>query len=142
LEQVGLKGREETNYLHLSEGQKQLCILARTLVSDGSLLLLDEPESALDFRFRHNMLSLIREYVDTGNKSAVVALHDPMLALNFCDKLLLLSEGRTVGIISPKTDPLDESEKKLSMIYGKVSLQKCCNRSGKSVIVMLGEEQI
>ena len=33
LAQVGLGGREQTNYLHLSEGQKQLCILARTLVS-------------------------------------------------------------------------------------------------------------
>ena len=142
LEQVGLKGREETNYLHLSEGQKQLCILARTLVSEGSLLLLDEPESALDFRFRHNMLSLIREYVCTEKKCAVVTLHDPLLALNFCDKLLLLSEGRTAGIIDPKNDPLDETEQKLSMIYGQVSLQKCCNRSGKSVIVMLGEEQL
>ena len=41
LEQVGLTGRENTNYLHLSEGQKQLCILARTLVADSQLLLLD-----------------------------------------------------------------------------------------------------
>ena len=43
LGQVGLAGREEENYLHLSEGQKQLCILARTLVTQSKLLLLDEP---------------------------------------------------------------------------------------------------
>ena len=49
LEQVGLGGREQSNYLCLSEGQKQLCILARTLVSGSRLLLLDEPESALEF---------------------------------------------------------------------------------------------
>ena len=72
LGQVGLTGKEETNYLHLSEGQKQLCILARTLVSHSKLLLLDEPESALDFRFRHQMLSLLRNWVTGENSSAVV----------------------------------------------------------------------
>ena len=45
LQAVGLGGREEENYQHLSEGQKQLCILARTLAAGGRLLLLDEPES-------------------------------------------------------------------------------------------------
>ena len=95
LELVGLVGRGEDNYLTLSEGQKQLCILARTLVSDSKLLLLDEPESALDFRFRHQMLSLLRNWVTSRNRSAVVSLHDPTLALNFCDKLLLLSSYST-----------------------------------------------
>ena len=77
LQQVGLGDRAEENYLHLSEGQKQLCILARTLVSDSKLLLLDEPESALDFRFRYQMLSLLRGWVASGRRSAVVTLHDP-----------------------------------------------------------------
>ena len=41
LDRAGLAGREEENYLHLSEGQKQLCILARTLAAESRLLLLD-----------------------------------------------------------------------------------------------------
>ena len=48
LHQVGLAGREEENYQTLSQGQRQLCMLARTLVSQARLLLLDEPESALE----------------------------------------------------------------------------------------------
>ena len=52
LERVGLMDRKEENYLHFSEGQKQLCVLARALAAGGDLLLLDEPESALDFRYR------------------------------------------------------------------------------------------
>ena len=139
LTQVGLCGKEETNYLHLSEGQKQLCILARTLVSDSKLLLLDEPESALDFRFRHQMLALLCNWVTSRNCSAVVTLHDPTLALNFCDKLLLLSDGGVLNIIEPKADPLDKMEQMLNHIYGNISLQRCYSRSGKAQIVMLRE---
>ena len=142
LEQVGLAGKEETNYLHLSEGQKQLCILARTLVSDSKLLLLDEPESALDFRFRHQMLSLLHSWVAARERSAIVTLHDPALALNFCDKLLLLSDGGVLDIIAPKSDSLDKMEQVLRKVYGPISLQRCHNRKGEAQIIMLREDDL
>ena len=142
LAQVGLAGREETNYLHLSEGQKQLCILARTLVSRSKLLLLDEPESALDFRFRHQMLSLLHSWVASGECSALVTLHDPALALNFCDTLLLLSDGRILDILRPRSDSLDKMEQMLSMVYGSISLQRCYNRKAEPQIVMLREDAL
>jgi len=142
LKQVGLEGKEETNYLHLSEGQKQLCILARTLVADSKLLLLDEPESALDFRFRHQMLSLLRNWVTSAPRSAIVTLHDPALALNFCDRLLLLSDGGVLGMIEPKNDSLDKMEQLLRVIYGPISLQQCHNRKGETQIVMLREDSV
>lgn len=136
---VGLEGREEENYLSLSEGQKQLCILARTLVSRGRLLLLDEPESALDFRYRDRMLSLLRSWVEEEDRAALVTLHDPGLALRYCDRLLLLGSGEISGIISPLTDALVTMEKALSVIYGDVSLVRCCDRGGQERLVMLKE---
>lgn len=139
LDQVGLAQEAHTNYLHLSEGQKQLCILARTLVTDSQLLLLDEPESALDFRFRHRMLSLLQDYVSDQHRAALVTLHDPTLALNYCDRLLLLSEGRVSGTLNPKTDDLDKMEQYLRIIYGDISLQRCVNRSGQPHLMMLKE---
>ncbi|MBR2890745.1 MAG: ABC transporter ATP-binding protein [Oscillospiraceae bacterium] len=141
LAQVGLAGKEEMNYLQLSEGQKQLCVLARTLVSDSKLLLLDEPESALDFRFRYQMLKLLRQWASKPGRSAIVTLHDPALALNYCDQLLLLSDGGILGIIEPKTDPLDKMEHMLSQIYGCVSLRRCINRGGQPCLVMVKEEE-
>lgn len=140
LTQVGLADRAEHNYLHLSEGQKQLCILARTLVSGSRLLLLDEPESALDFRFRHQMLALLRQWVASGKRGAVVTLHDPILALNACDRLLLLDRGGVLGMIEPQAMPLAEMELLLSQVYGPVSLQRCTNRQGEAQIVMLSED--
>ena len=139
--QVGLEGRAEENYLHLSEGQKQLCILARTLVSDSKLLLLDEPESALDFRFRYQMLSLLRQWVASGKRSAVVTLHDPTLALNFCDQLVLIAGSRVLGVLEPKTASLAQMEQMLSLIYGEISLQRCKNRRGEHQIVILREDE-
>lgn len=139
LRQVGLSGMEGENFQHLSEGQKQLCILARTLVTDSQLLLLDEPESALDFRLRYGMLAQLRSWVQEGDRCGIVTLHDPSLALNDCDELLLLSGGELVGRIHPKTDPLDQMEQLLEKIYGPVSLLRCRKQSGQEQLVMLKE---
>lgn len=141
LERVGLGGREEDNYLTLSEGQKQLCILARTLVANSKLLLLDEPESALDFRYRHRMLEIIKQWITEGDRAAVVALHDPMLALNCCDMLLLLCDGQIIDTISPQKDELQEMEEKLTKLYGAVSLVTCKDRTGTEHLVMLKERE-
>ena len=136
---VGLSGKEHTNYLHLSEGQKQLCILARTLVTNSKLLLLDEPESALDFHFRYRMLELLRTWNQKTHSTALISLHDPMLALNTCDKLLLLSEGQIKAAICPKLESLSEMEEKLCHLYGDISLHHCTNKKGEKQIVMLKE---
>lgn len=137
---AGLEGMENINYLNLSEGMKQLCILARTMVRESRLLLLDEPESALDFRYRYKMLEVIRNRLAEKGGSALVTLHDPMLALNFCNELMLLSEGEAVGIIKPHSDPMEKMEEMLRGIYGEISLQRCTGRSGQSQLVMLRED--
>ena len=139
MKQVGLSSMEDENFQHLSEGQKQLCILARTLVTDSRLLLLDEPESALDFRLRYGMLAQLRSWVQEGDRYGIVTLHDPSLALNDCDELLLLSGGELVGRIRPKTDPLHQMEQLLEKIYGPVSLVRCRKQSGEEQLVMLKE---
>ena len=137
---VGMAEKENTNYLHLSEGQKQLCILARTIVSGSRLLLLDEPESALDFRYRYRMLDILRHWTDASRGSAIITLHDPMLALNYCDKLMLLKNGEILDILSPKEDSAEKMEQALQKVYGPVSLQLCKTRGGREVLTMLKED--
>lgn len=140
LDRVGLAGKENANYQHLSEGQKQLCILARTLVTQSKLLLLDEPESALDFRYRYHMLDILKKWVNEHGSAAVATLHDPSLALNYCDELLLLSEGNCLGCVFPKKDTPETMEHMLGQVYGPVSLQSVVARNGRSQLIMLKED--
>lgn len=137
---VGLGERENENYLSLSEGQKQLCILARTLISDANLLLLDEPESALDFRFRYQMLTILKDWATQEKRGAIVTLHDGALALNYCDELLLLDDGTVLGVVRPQTDSMEQIEKMLSKIYGSITLQKCYGKNGREHIVIIKED--
>lgn len=140
LNRVGLGDRAAESYLDLSEGQKQLCILARTLVGGSRLLLLDEPESALDIRHRTKMLTLLRQLTAEG-RCAVLTLHDPNLALEGCDDLILLDGGRVSGVLHPKIDPLSRMEEALSKIYGPVTLGHCRDRQGKDHLLMLKEAE-
>ena len=84
LAQVGLAEKAHTNYMHLSEGQKQLCIMARTLVAGSKLLLLDEPESALDFHYRYKILSLLRNWVTQSHSSATILSWRSITATTYC----------------------------------------------------------
>ena len=86
------------------------------------------------------MLVLLRRWMEAGERGAIVALHDPALALNGCDRLLVLSGGGVLGVLDPQTDPLDEMEQMLSVVYGPLSLQRCRNRKGELQIVMLRED--
>ena len=139
LAQVGLEDRAEVNYQSLSEGQKQMCILARTLVSDGRLLFLDEPESALDFGGRYRMLAQIRDWTRQAERGSIVTLHDPQLALNCCDTLLLLKNGQKAGQIDPHSDTPEQMERALTAIYGSLSVVPCRNRAGETQLVLLKE---
>lgn len=141
LAQVGLAGREEDNYLTLSEGQKQLCVLARTLAAGGNLLLLDEPESALDVPHRYRMLDFLGRWAAQGQRAALVALHDPSLALACCDRLILLEGGKTCGFLQPGHDALTKMEEALGQIYGRITLTKCLDRTGREHLVMLKERE-
>ena len=101
LAQVGLGGREQTNYLHLSEGQKQLCILARTLVSGSRLLLLDEPLGALDLQLRRQMQVELKRLQKKLGITFIYVTHDQEEALSMSDVVVVMSGGHIQQIGSP-----------------------------------------
>lgn len=137
LAQVGLADFADRDYLTLSGGEQQLCILARTLVQDADLLLLDEPDSALDLHNRVRMLQTVSALVHSGGKAAFICLHDPALALEFCDTLLLLHGGRLIAQLHPKTNPLPETEQLLAEVFGPVQLLRVTDSAGQPRLVLL-----
>lgn len=90
---VGMEGFSRKNFLHLSEGQKQLIIISRSLIQNAEIMLFDEPDSALDFTNKHMVLNKIKEVVSRDNKSGIITLHDPNYALSYCDNIIILNEG-------------------------------------------------
>lgn len=121
LEKLGLETLKDESFLHLSEGQKQLVILARTMVQNAPIMLLDEPDSALDFVNRHMVLSKIKDSISKNAKCGLITLHDPNFALQYCDRLLLLSGGSICAEINSKMDP-SQIKNNLSKIYGDIAL--------------------
>lgn len=138
---LGLKDKTYANYMLLSEGQKQLTILARALVSDGMFLVFDEPESALDFNVRVKTIKRIKEWIETKKRCGLVILHDVMLALNNCDRVFLLKDKRIAYEIDLHNESIESIEKKLSSIYGDISLFKVKTKDGKNNFVMLFESE-
>lgn len=78
----------------LSGGQRQRVLLARAIVQEARLLLLDEPTSDLDLRHQLSALGTVRRLADEQGTAALVAIHDLALAGRYCDRLVLLDRGR------------------------------------------------
>ena len=137
LRTVGLADKAEQDYLTLSGGEKQLCILARTIAEDAPLLLLDEPDSALDLANRSRMTALLAQLVHTGGKTALVCLHDPALALDSCDILVVLQGGRVAAVLHPKTDPPAVLQAALAAVYGPLELLPVTDCRGRRRLALL-----
>ena len=89
----------------MSGGELQMVLIARALISDPSLIILDEPESGLDFKNQLKIISLIKKLSKIENISVIINTHYPAHALEVADKSLMLMEnamhkiGKTSDII-------------------------------------------
>lgn len=93
LERVGLADRSGARPATLSGGQAQRVALARVLVTEPDLLLLDEPLAALDASSRGTMRRDLRRYLDDFDGPAIVVTHDPLDAMALADHLVVLEAG-------------------------------------------------
>ncbi|RZV06353.1 iron complex transport system ATP-binding protein [Natrinema hispanicum] len=92
----------------LSGGQQQKVRFGRALVGDPSVMVLDEPTSALDLKHRLDVMELVSTHVQNRDVAVVAALHDLNLATRYCDRIVLLHNGRiydagSLEILTPDT---------------------------------------
>ncbi|MDH7509727.1 MAG: ABC transporter ATP-binding protein [Methanolinea sp.] len=97
LEELGLSELAFRKATQISGGERQKVMIARALVQDPSLLLLDEPTSALDLRHQLEVMAIVRTHAGKKKTGVIMAIHDLNLASRFCDRVLVLSEGRVQG---------------------------------------------
>lgn len=122
LEAMSMEEYSEMNFLHLSEGQKQLIIIARSLMQSADIMLFDEPDSALDFKNKHMVLSNIKDILKKQDKIGIITLHDPNFALNYCDKIIIINEGNINAEFSTKDISIKYLIDTFSKIYGEISI--------------------
>jgi len=91
---VGLAGSEEKYPSQLSGGQQQRVALARALAPAPSLLLLDEPMSALDAQVREHLRAELRRLQRKLNVTTLMVTHDQDEAMAMADRIAVMSNGR------------------------------------------------
>lgn len=91
----------------LSGGQRQLVFLAQALASEPTLLLLDEPISALDIRHQLEVMAIVLRMTRARGLTTLVILHDLNIAARFADRVMVMRRGRAVCCGAPG-DVIDE----------------------------------
>ena len=102
LEIVGLKGFERRSIYQLSGGQQQRVAIARSLVNQPRVLLLDEPLGALDLKLRKEMQLELKRLQREMNITFVYVTHDQEEALTMSDTVVVMSGGNIQQIGSPQ----------------------------------------
>ena len=99
---VHLDGLESRMVTQLSGGQQQRVALARSLVADPDLLLLDEPLSNLDAKLREEMRGEIRRIQKSLGLTTIYVTHDQAEALSMSDEIAVLRDGKIVQVGTPR----------------------------------------
>ncbi|MFE3544316.1 ABC transporter ATP-binding protein [Nocardia sp. NPDC059177] len=111
---VGVAELAGRDYPSLSGGERQLVLIARAIVSESPILVLDEPAAALDLRNQGQVLHLLRGLADEG-RTVVLTTHHPDHAIEIADTAMLLFGGGDVRIGPVETTLTDES---VGELYG------------------------
>ena len=122
LAELGDASWAQAEYLSLSEGQRQLVLIARTLVRQPPLLLLDEPDSALDYPRRYGLLRWLKAYARREEAGVLLCSHDANIALRYADRLLLLGDGRLLDDVGMADTDAERLREALGKIYGPVDV--------------------
>jgi sulfonate transport system ATP-binding protein len=132
LAEVGLADRTRAWPLTLSGGEAQRASLARALVREPSLLLLDEPFSALDALTRIAMHQLVLNLWQHHQPAVLLVTHDVDEALTLADRVLVLTAGRISHSCAVSADrPRDRNDRRLSALRSRLLAELGVDTEGK-----------
>ncbi|WGS64891.1 ABC transporter ATP-binding protein [Marinitoga aeolica] len=121
LDMVGLKDLANRAPSRLSGGQQQRVALARSIIVEPSILLLDEPLSNLDALLREQMRIEIRRIQKSLGITAIYVTHDRVEAMSLSDRIIVMKDGKIIQIGTPNTIYENPNSKFVAGFVGKVA---------------------
>jgi len=118
LDFAGLAGKEDANIRTLSGGMKRRLTLARALVNDPELLLLDEPTTGLDPQARHLIWERLKRLLAQG-KTILLTTHFMDEAERLCQRLAIIDDGKMVTEGAPRQLIQQQIEAQVVEVYGE-----------------------
>ncbi len=94
IDDVGLRGFANRQLVCMSDGERQKAMIAKALVQDTPLIILDEPTAFLDLPSKIEIVQLLKKLAKEKNRGILLSTHDLDLALQLADKIWLLAQGR------------------------------------------------
>ena len=102
LNKLDIEYLADRQYNQLSGGEKQLVLIARALMQDTGYLIMDEPTSHLDFKNKNLLMREIKKLTRNSSTGVIMALHDPNLAMKYCDRVIIVKNGQIMADGSTK----------------------------------------
>ncbi len=141
---VGLEGLEDRHPTQLSGGQQQRVALARSLVVEPSILLLDEPLSNLDAKLRERMRSELKALQRRTGITFIYVTHDQSEAMAMSDRIVVFHRGRVQQVGAPRQIYERPANMFVADFMGLVNklAGTVLGRNGTTAVVGVGENRI
>ena len=104
-EAMNLTNTEELadiDFTTLSDGQRQRVLLAKAICQEPEILILDEPTSYLDIRYKVEILKQIKAFAKQSNVAVIMSIHELEIAMRISDTVVALGDGQVLGIGTPE----------------------------------------
>ncbi|VIF72161.1 ABC transporter iron-family ATP-binding protein [Clostridioides difficile] len=143
LESVDALHLKKRYFDELSDGEKQKVLVARALVQEPEIIILDEPTTHLDIKHRLELINILKNLSKEKSISVILSLHEIDIALKSCDKVALIKNNKVIAYGQPE-DVVDENiinslyeldDKNFNSLLGSVEIS---NKSKNEVFIIGG----
>lgn len=143
LESVDALHLKKRYFDELSDGEKQKVLVARALVQEPEIIILDEPTTHLDIKHRLELINILKKLSKEKSISVILSLHEIDIALKSCDKVALIKNNKVIAYGQPE-DVVDEDiinslyeldDKNFNSLLGSVEIS---NKSKNEVFIIGG----
>jgi len=97
IDALGLRARRSQTFRSLSGGEQQKVLIARAMVQDPRILMLDEPCASLDFHWKYEISEIVERLHREAKMTVLMVSHDTSLLPATCRRVVLLADGRLLG---------------------------------------------